>query len=113
VSVELLYAILFMAVVFVIVIAGASYMWVTRDKPAPKKRPKKRARPPALTLTPRQGSQETGGTYVPPEVPRTVGTIKQIAQSEPELIEGVLRGWIKGGIAPAAESLKKKKRHDS
>ena len=104
-SAEKLYAILFMAVVLVIIIAGASYMWVTREKPAPKKR-KKRTPPKA----PQWEEQESGGLSIPPEVPRSVGTIKQIAQSEPELVEDVLRGWIKGNITPTAEAGKKKKR---
>ncbi|MFQ5432426.1 MAG: hypothetical protein ACE5EN_07975 [Nitrospinota bacterium] len=93
-SAELLYGLLFMVLSVIIIVAGALYVWFTREKQAPKKRPK---RPP--TLTPQRENQETAGTYVPPEVPRTVGTIKQIARSEPELVESVLRGWIKGGVA--------------
>ena len=107
-SAELLYGILFMVVVFIIVIAGGWYMWVTREKPAPKK-PKK----PAPMLTSQAEDQDSSGTYIPPEVPRTFGTIKQIAGSEPEMIEEVLRGWIKGEIAPERklkQELQKKKR---
>lgn len=88
---EMLYGILFMVVVVVIVIAGGSYMWATREKPAPPPPPR-----PAPTLTPQNKAKGTDGVYIPPEVARTVGTIKQIAESEPELIENVLRGWIKG-----------------
>jgi len=104
-SAEMLYGILFIAVVVIIVIAGGSYMWITREKPAPKKPPR-----PKRALTHQRKDQEGKGVYIPPEVPRTVGTIKQIAEGEPELIEDVLRGWIKGGMAPTTETDKSKKR---
>ena len=104
---ELIYGVLFLAVVIVIISSGGLYMWFTREKPV-KKRP-----PPAPpTLTPEQEEHKPGTVYIPPEVPRTVGTIKQMVKEDPKLIENVMREWIKGGTAPDAieDSEKKTKR---
>jgi hypothetical protein len=95
-----------MAVVVLIIAAGTIYLFVSREKPAKPKPPP----PPKLTITPQPTKLEKKGIYIPPEVPRTVGTIKQMAEEDPALIESVVRAWIKGGIAPTTEIERKKKK---
>lgn len=103
---ELIYGILFLAVVTIIIGAGGLYMWFTREKPV-----KQAPTAPAPALSQEKGKHKPGTVYIPPEVPRTVGTIKQMAKEDPKLIENVLREWIKGEIATdvTIDAEKKKK----
>ncbi len=74
-------------------------------KPVKKKPP-----PPKPALTPQPENLEPGTIYIPPEVPRNVGTIKQMAEENPKIIENVLRAWIKGEISPVTSTEKEKKK---
>lgn len=102
---ELIYGILFLTVITVIIGAGGLYMWFTREKPVKKAPPARKT-----TFTPEHGKRKPGTVYIPPEVPRTVGTIKQMVKEDPKLIENVLREWIKGEFLPEQTKDAEKKR---
>ncbi len=88
------YGAVFMFVAAVVALLLLAYLYLReKEKPA-KKKP--HAKPKARAAA-QQAKIETPGKVspLPPDVPRTLGTVKIIAEEKPDWIINIIRRWLR------------------
>ena len=76
------------------IVAGA-YIFVYQRETAPKPAPKPVKKPPSPKLPPVPLTPKAEGIYIPPEVPRTIGTIKQMVEEDVDMVVAIVRKWLR------------------
>ncbi len=87
------YGAVFMFVAAVVALLLLAYLYLReKEKPVEKKRPAKPKIPPVI-----QHAREEPGKVplIPPDIPRTLDTVKIIAEEKPDWVLKIVRRWLK------------------
>ena len=97
---EIAFLIIILAAIALIVFAAIYFLAGDGEEPPPPPKPAAPPPKPAETAAQKAATPrpvKPGGFVIPPFVPRTLSTIKIIAEERPDVILSIVRRWLREG----------------